>query len=87
MVIKNNILVTGSNGQLGKSLQFISKKNPNLNFFSAQKNNLNITDYEAVENYIKTNKITTIVNCAAYTNKNSAENNFRSANLVNCVAV
>jgi len=87
MVIKNNILVTGSNGQLGKSLQFISKKNPNFNFFFCSKNNLNITDYEALENYIKSYKITTIINCAAYTNVKSAENNFRSANLVNCVAV
>ena len=87
MVIKNNILVTGSNGQLGKSLQFISKRNPNFNFFFCSKNNLNITDYEAVENYIKSYKISTIINCAAYTNVKSAENNFRSANLVNCVAV
>ena len=32
-------------------------------------------------------KITTIINCAAYTNVNYAENNFISANLVNCIAV
>ncbi len=87
MVIKNNILVTGSSGQLGKSLQFISKKNPNFNFFFCSKNNLNITDYEALENYIKSYKISTIINCAAYTNVKSAENNFKSANLVNCIAV
>ena len=87
MVIKNNILVTGSNGQLGKSLQLISKKNPNFNFFFCSKNNLNITNYEAVENYIKSYKITTIINCAAYTNVKSAENNFRFANLINCIAV
>ena len=87
MVIKNNILVTGSNGQLGKSLQFISKKNPNFNFFFCSKNNLNITDYDAVENYIKSYKVSTIINCAAYTSVELAQHNLNIANLVNCIGV
>ena len=87
MVIKKNILVTGSDGQLGKSLQLVTKNNFKFNFFFCTKKKLNITNYDCLKNFIISNKISIIINCAAYTNVDLAQDNFNTANLVNCVAV
>ena len=78
MVIKKNILVTGSNGQLGSCLKYISS-DYNHNFIFKGKNDLDITDFYRVEDFINKNKINIIINCAAYTNVNLAE-----INLVDC---
>ena len=78
MVIKKNILVTGSNGQLGSCLKYISSEY-NHNFIFKGKNDLDITDFYKVEDFINKNKINIIINCAAYTNVNLAE-----INLVDC---
>ena len=87
MVIKKNILVTGSEGQLGKSIQLIAKNNMKYNFFFCSKKKLNITNYDSVKNFIISNKISIIINCAAYNNVDLAQDNFNTANLVNCIAV
>lgn len=87
MVIKKNILVTGSDGQLGKSLQLVTKNNFKFNFFFCSKKKLNITNYDCLKNFIISNKISIIINCAAYTNVDLAQDNFNTANLINCVGV
>lgn len=78
-----NILVTGANGQLGKELQRIVEENGNgfADHTTADKNyyifaghdDLDITESEAVKDYISKHYINVIVNCAAYTNVNEAE--------------
>ena len=78
-----NILVTGANGQLGQCLKEIVNKNGNgePNHTSSDKNYyifagkeaLNITDSDAVSKFVKDNYINVIVNCAAYTNVNAAQ--------------
>lgn len=87
MVIKKNILVTGSEGQLGKSIQLIAKNNLKFNFFFCSKKKLNITNYNSVKSFIISNKISIIINCAAYTSVELAQDNLNVANLVNCIAV
>ena len=86
MVIKRNILVTGSNGQLGSSLKEISI-NYNFNFFFKEKKELDITYFDSLENFLKKNNIQTIINCAAYTNVNKAEKNKILSNKVNNTGV
>jgi len=81
------VLVTGANGQLGLELAVLEHKFPNLNIFFTDKNTLNIVDFEAMESYISTNKIDVIVNCAAYTQVDKAEDESKIADKVNHLAV
>ncbi|MDO9595382.1 MAG: dTDP-4-dehydrorhamnose reductase [Lutibacter sp.] len=81
------VLVTGANGQLGLELAVLEHKFPNLNLFFTDKNTLNIVDFEAMESYISTNKIDVIVNCAAYTQVDKAEDELKIADEVNHLAV
>lgn len=64
--------MTGSNGQLGKSIREIAG-NSNDRYIYTDIQELDITDSEAVEDFVKDNDIDIIVNCAAYTNVDAAE--------------
>ncbi|MAD12600.1 MAG: dTDP-4-dehydrorhamnose reductase [Flavobacteriaceae bacterium] len=86
MVNKKNILVTGANGQLGICLNEISNSY-NHNFFFKGKEDLDITNFIIFENFIRQNKINTIINCAAYTDVNTAEQKKDYSNIVNNIAV
>jgi len=86
MVNKKNILVTGSNGQLGISLKEISN-NYNYNFYFKEKKDLDITNFIIFEKFLKKTNIDIIINCAAYTNVAMAEQNMDYANFVNNIAV
>lgn len=81
-----NILVTGANGQLGNEMQRVAKTSSNHYIFTdvAQ---LDITDREAVLRAVKDNSIQVIVNCAAYTNVDKAEDDSDTADLINNKAV
>ena len=76
-----NILVTGANGQLGNEMRIISKQTDYNYVFTdvveaegVDTTILDITDREAVKRIVKENGIRCIVNCAAYTNVDKAEN-------------
>jgi dTDP-4-dehydrorhamnose reductase len=85
------LLITGANGQLGNEFRQIARWNNDYMFFftdvTEQKNchtdYLDITDKDAVYNYVKSNAIDVIVNCAAYTNVEAAEDNFDHAKKLN----
>ena len=81
-----NILITGANGQLGNEMQRVAKTSSNHYIFTdvAQ---LDITDREAVLRAVKDNSIQVIVNCAAYTNVDKAEDDSETADLINNKAV
>lgn len=84
-----NILITGANGQLGHEMQRVARNSPNTFVFTDVAEGyekLDITNLEAIRNIVKTNTIDVIVNCAAYTNVDMAENNFEIANLLNNTA-
>ena len=82
-----NILVTGSKGQLGNEMQVISKKYSSFRYFFTDVDELDITDKEKIEQFIVCNKINFIVNCAAYTAVDKAEDDEKTAYLINHDAI
>jgi len=82
----NNILVTGSKGQVGSELKALST-NYKYNFFFTDRTSLDITNPKEIEEFVAVNNIDTIINSAAYTAVDKAEKDIESANLVNHIAV
>ena len=72
MVKPLNILVTGSNGQLGRSIRKEAEGSGD-NYIFTDVQELDITDPEAVKHFVDANNVDVIVNCAAYTNVDAAE--------------
>lgn len=71
-----NILITGANGQLGRSMQDVAKGSEDrylLTDVCEGYEHLDITDLDAVRAYVSTHDIRCIVNCAAWTNVDAAE--------------
>lgn len=81
-----NILVTGANGQLGSELQKTGFTVLDEVFYTDVAE-LDITDYSAVERFIKEKEIDTIINCAAYTAVDKAEEEPELAAKINTQAV
>ena len=81
-----NILVTGCNGQLGNEMQLLEKMNPQYTYFNTDVQELDITDQGAIERFVDENAIDGIVNCAAYTAVDKAEDNQALCRLLNAVA-
>ena len=81
-----NILVTGSNGQLGSELQELSPEY-DYNFFFTDRNSLDISDTDVIKEFVEKNAINTIVNCAAYTAVDKAETDEVNADAINHLAV
>lgn len=81
-----NILVTGANGQLGRSMRNVAKDSID-NYIFTDVAELDITDSEAVNSLVLGNDIKIIVNCAAYTNVDKAEDDVASAEKLNAIAV
>jgi dTDP-4-dehydrorhamnose reductase len=69
------ILITGCNGQLGNEMQLLEKENPQHTYFNTDVAELDITDQKAIEKFVSENAIDGIVNCAAYTAVDKAEEN------------
>ena len=80
------ILITGCNGQLGNEMQLLEKTNPQHTYFNTDVAELDITDQQAVETFVSENDIEGIVNCAAYTAVDKAEDNQELCRLLNTVA-
>ena len=81
-----NILVTGSNGQLGSEIKELSKEY-SYNFFFTNRTNIDITSKENIKDFCQTNNINVIINCAAYTAVDKAESDEINADLINRKAV
>ena len=81
-----NILVTGCNGQLGNEMQVLSKQHPKHHYFFTDVAELDITDAAAVSAFVQGNAIDLIVNCAAYTNVDKAEEDEPTALKINADA-
>ncbi|MFT4684419.1 dTDP-4-dehydrorhamnose reductase [Candidatus Marifrigoribacter sp. Uisw_064] len=82
-----NILVTGANGQLGSELRELAPEYKNYYFFFTGVKELDICNHKKVANFIKINQIDTIINCAAYTAVDKAEDDFELADKINHLAV
>ena len=75
-----NILVTGANGQLGNEMRIVAKESKDKYIFTdvvevegQETTILDITDLTAIKSVVKANDIQVIVNCAAWTNVDGAE--------------
>ena len=77
-----NILITGANGQLGRSLQRLGGVSPH-NYICTDVAELDITDAGAVLRAVREQGIDVIVNCAAYTDVERAEDDEPTAELLN----
>lgn len=77
-----NILVTGANGQLGNEMRRVSVNSSN-NFIFTDVAELDITNLDAVKTMVADNMVNVIVNCAAYTNVDKAEDDVQFADLLN----
>lgn len=81
-----NILITGSNGQLGNEMRCISTKSKDHYIFTDIAE-LDITNLDEIQKILKQEKIDVIVNCAAYTNVDNAEDDKETADKINHKAV
>ena len=88
-----NILITGANGQLGNEMRVLSKEHPKHRYFFAditpaeETFALDICDKAAVAAFVEEKAIELIVNCAAYTNVDKAEEDEATAMKINADAL
>ena len=82
-----NILITGANGQLGNEMRVLSAEYPEYSYFFTDVEELNICNEQAVMDFVKANGIHTIVNCAAYTAVDNAEDHVEFCTRLNADAV
>lgn len=81
------ILVTGANGQLGNSIRLLADRHPQYQFLFTDVDTLDITDAAAVKAAVQDNQVNYIINCAAYTAVDKAEDNEELCRRLNSYAV
>jgi len=81
------VLVTGACGQLGMSLRPVLPEDTVYSDVTPEARYLDITDIEAIRSLVAREKVDCIVNCAAYTNVDAAEDHPETAELLNAKAV
>ena len=82
-----SILVTGSNGQLGSELKSLASQHPSYDFTFVDIAELDITNEQAVRSFAKNKTFHFVINCAAYTAVDKAEEEKAIAEKVNATAV
>jgi dTDP-4-dehydrorhamnose reductase len=81
------ILITGSHGQLGNEMQQAANRFQSFNFLYTDVEDLDICDKAALNSYVKANNVNIIVNCAAYTAVDKAEDDVALCYKINSDAV
>ena len=81
-----NILVTGANGQLGNEMRVQAMEHPEYIYYFTDVEELDICDEQAVMDFVKRFSIDCIVNCAAYTAVDKAEENVELCDKLNHLA-
>lgn len=84
--MNSKILVTGANGQLGNEIRRLCRNFPGLEFIFTDVDMLDITNPDAVSVFMEASKPAIVVNCAAYTNVDGAEDDVKAARKVNALA-
>jgi dTDP-4-dehydrorhamnose reductase len=77
-----NILVTGAKGQLGREIQYLSQSQ-DLSFEFTDIEELDITSWDEIEAFFSSKRFDIIINCAAYTAVDKAEDEKERAELIN----
>lgn len=82
------LLVTGSNGQLGHEIQKVAKQAPYTNhtFYFTGSKDLDICDEEALHQFFTNHEIDVVINCAAYTAVDKAEEEIELCEQINRIA-
>ena len=81
-----NVLITGANGQLGNEMRVLSGQHPEHNYYFTDVQELDITHAEAIRAFLDEHPVDIIVNCAAYTAVDRAEDNVALCDLLNRTA-
>ena len=79
----SNILITGANGQLGNELKVLAHALPGFDFIYGDLPDLDITQSDSINRFLKARNVGHIVNCAAYTQVDKAESESEIAYAVN----
>ena len=82
-----NILITGSNGQLGSEIRGLSLSYKLDNFVFKDLPDLDICNFNLLQSFITKNNINAVINCAAYTAVDKAEEDAEIAEQVNSIGV
>jgi len=85
--MQKNIMVVGANGQLGQCLQKAAVQFPNFNFVFLGRNECDINQKESIEKAIQHHQPDFLINAAAYTLVDLAEDEIDKAYQINAVAV
>ncbi|MDA9277739.1 dTDP-4-dehydrorhamnose reductase [Polaribacter sp.] len=81
------VLITGSNGQLGSEIRELVANYCKLDLIFRNSHELDICSFEALSDFIIDHKINVVINCAAYTAVDMAEENAETAEQVNSIGV
>jgi len=82
----NKILITGSNGQLGSELKALSSQYMGISFVFTDRDELDITNADAVHAFLAGAGFSALINCAAYTAVDKAETEKETAFAINALA-
>ncbi|MDR0541246.1 MAG: dTDP-4-dehydrorhamnose reductase [Dysgonamonadaceae bacterium] len=85
--MSKNILITGAKGQLGSEIHEIAARYPEFNFIPTDVAELDLTDKAAVANFMDIHPVDYVINCAAYTAVDKAEDDLELCYKINCDAV
>ena len=81
--MNKNVLVTGATGQLGSEIHTLSKRYPQYNFTFVDRDTLDLSNLCKLEDYFDDKSFDIIINCAAYTAVDKAEDEADLANTIN----
>ena len=81
------VLITGSNGQLGSEIRELAANYSKLDLVFRNSHELDICSFEALQDFIIDHKINVVINCAAYTAVDKAEEDDEIAEQVNSIGV
>ena len=80
------ILITGANGQLGNEMRLLAREHSEYDYLFTDVAELDICDEQAVADYVRRHEVDVIVNCAAYTAVDKAEDNEELCDRLNRLA-
>ena len=81
------VLVTGSNGQLGSEIRELAANYKKLDLVFRDLPGLDICNFNLLQSFIIDNNINAVINCAAYTSVDKAEEDAEIAEQVNSIGV
>ncbi len=82
-----SFLVTGADGQLGQCFRAVAQEFPNHHLIFTNRQEVDLTRPETIQDFFETNPFSVIINCAAYTQVDQAEGEYEKAHQINAKGV